>query len=121
MPSPNWEARVIFSGERDRDGDYALKDLAVAPRSPFHGRATSRDTPTATSAHHVARRGGGERLVTRSTGFVKWETEDATDLDYTPLPLATRDNDEDALQFTQEVRLASGAERPDPAAATRRR
>ena len=30
----NWEARVIFSGERARDGDYALNDLGGAAREP---------------------------------------------------------------------------------------
>jgi len=40
---------------------------------------------------------------------VRWSSEDATDLDYTPLPLVTRTNNEKALQFTQEVRIASGA------------
>jgi iron complex outermembrane receptor protein len=39
---------------------------------------------------------------------VKWDTLDATDLDYSPLPLLTRTNDEKATQFTQELRLASG-------------
>jgi iron complex outermembrane receptor protein len=42
---------------------------------------------------------------------VKWRTRDLTDLDYTPFPFVTRDNTEKALQFTQEVRLASGATR----------
>ena len=46
------------------------------------------------------------RLST-TTGFVKWKTEDSTDLDYSPLPLITRDNAEDDFQFTQEVRVAS--------------
>ena len=35
VPAPNWEARVIFTGERDRDGDYALVDLAQARSDPF--------------------------------------------------------------------------------------
>jgi iron complex outermembrane receptor protein len=47
-----------------------------------------------------------------STGFVSWETEDSTDLDYSPLPLATRLNNEDDFQFTQEVRAASGVNAP---------
>jgi iron complex outermembrane receptor protein len=48
-------------------------------------------------------------VFSTTTGVVKWRTHDLTDLDYTPLPLVKRDNREDALQFTQEVRLASGA------------
>ncbi len=43
---------------------------------------------------------------------MKWDTFDSTDLDYTPLPLATRNNTEDDFQFTQEVRFASAAASP---------
>ena len=35
-----WEARLIVSGERARDGDYALNDLAALRENPFH---SSRD------------------------------------------------------------------------------
>jgi iron complex outermembrane receptor protein len=108
-PAQNWEARVIFTAERDRDGDYALVDLEQARRDPFVARRdfegfTHRDVVATT----VLVRGEGERVTfTSSTGFVSWDTEDATDLDYSPLPLATRTNDENAFQFTQEVRAAS--------------
>ncbi len=114
VPSQNWEARVIFSAERDRDGDYALMDLTAARERPFVVQRdfegyTHRDVRATT----VTLRGDGERLsFTSSTGFVSWDTEDATDLDYTPLPLATRNNAEDALQFTQEIRLASPPNAP---------
>ena len=47
----NWEARVIFSAERDRDGDYALGDLDRARANAVpRCSATSRASPTATSA-----------------------------------------------------------------------
>jgi hypothetical protein len=39
-PAANWEARLIYSGERARDGDYALNDLDALRANPFH---TSRD------------------------------------------------------------------------------
>ena len=42
-----------------------------------------------------------------TTGVVDWSTHDSTDLDYTPLPLTVRDNKEEDIQFTQEVRFAS--------------
>ena len=48
-------------------------------------------------------------VLSTATGFVNWRTEDATDLDYLPLPLITRNNLEESFQFTQEVRLASAA------------
>ena len=33
-PNARWEARGMFTGERARDGDYALNDLARAAREP---------------------------------------------------------------------------------------
>ena len=114
VPAQNWEARVIFSAERDRDGDYALMDLTAARERPFVVQRdfegyTRRDVRATT----VMLRGDGERVsLTSSTGFVSWQTEDATDLDYTPLPLATRNNAEDDVQFTQEIRAASPPNAP---------
>jgi iron complex outermembrane receptor protein len=113
-PAQNWEARVVVASERDRDGDYALTDLAAARTTPFqvmrdYEGFTNRDVTTTA----VTLRGDGERLsLTSSTGFVTWQTEDSTDLDYSPLPLATRNNAEDATQFTQEVRVSSPRNAP---------
>ena len=56
-----------------------------------------------------AERSGASMRLSSTTGFLKWKTEDSTDLDYSPLPLITRDNAEEDFQFTQEVRLASAA------------
>ncbi len=55
----------------------------------------------------IVRRTGPRIDFTSTTGFVSWDTSDRTDLDYTPLPLITRANDEQSLQFTQEFRAAS--------------
>ncbi len=108
-PARQWEARVIVSGERARDGDYGLNDLAALRENPFHSSRdfegfTNRDIFGTTI--QTERTGSTMRLST-TTGFVKWKTEDSTDLDYSPLPLATRNNAEEDFQFTQEVRLAS--------------
>src|SRR5206468_7642078 len=35
-PNARWEARAMFNGERARDGDYALNDLAAVRTNPFH-------------------------------------------------------------------------------------
>src|SRR5262249_10977195 len=40
LPNSSWEARLIVSGERARDGDYGLNDLAALRANPFH---SSRD------------------------------------------------------------------------------
>lgn len=113
-PTANWLARVIVSGERARDGDYALSDLAGLRAAPFTTRRdfeghTHRDVVNTTI---TTRREGARVALSTVTGIVRWTTEDLTDLDYTPLPLVTRSNAEQSLQFTQEVRVASAADAP---------
>jgi iron complex outermembrane receptor protein len=114
LPARNWEARVIVNGERARDGDYALHDLASLRERPhraardFEGH-TNRDVFSTTL---LARREGARMVFSSTTGLVRWKTDDDTDLDYTPLPLVTRSNAERDVQFTQEVRLASAANAP---------
>jgi iron complex outermembrane receptor protein len=109
-PTANWEARLIYTGERARDGDYALMDLGALRSNPrraqrnFEGH-TDRDVHATTV---VARRAAGRLTFTSTTGFVNWKTFDETDLDYTALPLITRSNEEKDFQFTQEIRFASG-------------
>lgn len=114
IPAPAWEARLIVQGERARDGDYALNDLGELRRNPFHvmrdyeGR-TDRDIWSTTA---LLRREGRRVAFSATTGYVSWATRDLTDLDYTPLPLMTRDNAEQDRQFTQELRLASARGAP---------
>lgn len=104
-----WQANVTISGERDRDGDYTLGDLASIRRDPYRvsrdyeGR-TDRDVFATTVA---IRRAGSRVALTSTTGIVDWKTFDETDLDYTPFPAVIRSNTEDARQFSQELRLAS--------------
>lgn len=110
-PASNWEARLIVTGERDRDGDYALNDLDALRQNPYRAARdfegfTNRDV---LSTAVLARREGQRFSFSSTTGFVSWKTRDATDLDYTPLSLLTRDNSEESFQFIQEVRLGSTA------------
>jgi iron complex outermembrane receptor protein len=105
----NWEARLIYTGERARDGDYALNDLGALRSNPHHSSRdveghTNRDVNATT---FVARRAGSKVAFTSTTGFVRWKTDDLTDLDYSPFPLLTRSNAEQDSQFTQEIRFAS--------------
>lgn len=109
-PAANWEARFLLTGERARDGDYALNDLEALRANPYE---SSRDVEGHTYRDLVAptvqlRRIGGRVDMWSTTGLVWWDTEDLTDLDYTFIPIATRENQERDLQFTQEVRFASG-------------
>lgn len=108
-PNARWETRVIVGGERARDGDYALVDIGSLRARPFR---TSRDFEGRTERDVVSgtllvKRDGAKVSLSTTTGVVRWDAKDETDLDYSPLPLLTRRNDEDATQFTQEVRLAS--------------
>ena len=108
-PTADWEARVIYTGERARDGDYALNDLGALRVKPHHSARnfeghTNRDVNATT---FLARHAGQKYTFVTTTGFVRWKTDDLTDLDYTPLPLLTRSNAEKDTQFTQEVRFAS--------------
>ena len=114
LPNNAWEGRVIFSGERARDGDYSLNDVGALRNNPFHaardfeGRA-DRDVLGTTI---LARRASGPVVFSSTTGFLNWKTQDVTDLDYTPHPIATRDNTEKDFQFTQEIRFASAETAP---------
>jgi iron complex outermembrane recepter protein len=108
-PAENWEARAMLTLERARDGDYGLQDVGALRANPFHSRRnvegfTHRDIVAPT--FHVTH--SGSRIdFSAVTGILRWKTNDFTDLDYTELPLATRSNIEEDLQFTEELRFAS--------------
>ena len=113
-PTSRWEARLIITGQRDQDGDYALNDLAALRQNPFH---SSRDFEGVVERDILAPtfyvRWEGSRIAFSSTtGLVNWKTRDVTDLDYTAIPLVTRDNKERDTQFTQEFRFASAPGAP---------
>src|SRR3954454_7444341 len=113
-PTAQWEARLIYTGERARDGDYALMDLGALRQTPLHAQRdfeghTNRDVNAVT---FLARHEGKRVAFASTTGYVRWKTDDVTDLDYTPLPLITRSNGEKDGQFTQEFRVASAPSAP---------
>ena len=113
VPAKDWTARVIVSAEHDEDGDYALNDLAQLRQQDHE---SSRDFEGHTHRNIfgttiIAERKGTLFNVTSTTGFVRWTTEDSTDLDYSAMPLITRLNNEEDFQFTQEVRLSSASPR----------
>ena len=114
MPSPRWETRFIVGGERDRDGDYALNDLEEVRRNPYHVQRdvegyTDRDIWSSTV---LIRHEGPRYAFSSVTGGVWWTTRDFTDLDYSPMSLLTRHNEEKDAQYTQEFRVASAAQAP---------
>jgi iron complex outermembrane receptor protein len=113
-PNARWETRVMFTGERARDGDYALNDLDALRARPFH---TARDVEGHTHRDIIAptvqtQYSGTTIDLATTTGFLKWKTDDLTDLDYSPLPLITRTNAEEDFQFTTEARFSSAKAAP---------
>jgi iron complex outermembrane recepter protein len=121
QPGETWEARLILTGEQDRDGDYALGDLGFLRRNPWKVRRdftegyNDRDilAPTLQLSHT------GSRIKAESiSGFVYWKNAGLTDLDYgvaSPDNFflnATRENVEKQNQFTQEFRVSSAPESP---------
>jgi len=116
QPAKGWEVRLLLTGEKDHDGDYALGDLQAIRADPHHVSHdfegyTHRDiaAPTLWIGHK-----GDAMDFTMITGLVYWRTEDLTDLDYTsdPTLFSTRQNLEKELQFTEELRLASAKDAP---------
>ncbi len=112
--------RLIYSGEHDNDGDYALGDLAYIQKNPNH---VSRDFAgynhrTVDSTTLIADYHGNKIDFSSITGGVWWRNHALTDLDYqTPTFLnggisAIRNNVETQHQFTQEFRFASSKDKP---------
>ena len=109
LPSAAWEGRLIVTADHAHDGDYALQDIGALRATPYRAmrdfEGTSDREVFGTTA--ILRRAGNRFAFTSTTAFVDWSTQDVTDLDYTALPMARRDNSENATQFTQEFRIAS--------------
>ena len=114
QPAECWEVRLLLTGERDRDGDYALGDLVAIRTRPHHVARdfegfTRRDLVAPTLLANYF----GERLnLSLITGGVWWKTAEKTDLDYTTNSVAIGRNEESDAQFTQEIRIASATDAP---------
>lgn len=119
-PSKELEVRLIIAGERARDGDYGLNDLGQLRNNPRRSARdlqgyTSRDVfmPTLQVTYHA-----DSFDFMSTTGFVWWQTEDLTDLDYSLFPAGsgldalpgsylTRLNNEEQTTLTQEFRFSN--------------
>jgi len=121
-PNDDLEVRLIIAGESASDGDYALNDLGQLRANPRRSARdfvgyTQRDVlmPTLQIIYHA-----DLFDFTSTTGLVWWETEDATDLDYSTaqfnFPLSpsflTRTNHEQQTTWTQEFRFANPKDKP---------
>ncbi len=114
-----WKIRWIVSGERDRDGDYALGDLQYIRENPNH---VNRDFEGSThrsvgSTTLVVDYAGAAIDFSSISGGLWWKTHSLTDLDYQTAVLANgglyaiRDSTEQQHQLTQEFRFASARDK----------
>ena len=122
-PNARWEARAHVQRRArarrrlraQRPGGASAPTRSTSSRD-FEG-FTHRDILAQTVQVTYA----GPRVdFSTTTGFLKWKTEDLTDLDYTPLPLITRNNAEEDFQFTEEARFSSAKAAPVVALGSRR-
>ncbi|MCX6854013.1 MAG: TonB-dependent receptor [Verrucomicrobia bacterium] len=111
VPDERLEVRLIIAGESDQDGGYAwnsLQALRQRPRevqSDFRGH-TSRELimPTLQAAYHA-----DAFDFVSTTAYVGWDTDEASDLDYSAAPLLQQHNREQMRNWTQEFRLSNPA------------
>jgi iron complex outermembrane receptor protein len=114
-----WQIRWIFTGETDRDGDYALGDLGYIRENPNH---VSRDfegyTHRSLGSTTLRVQYQGNHIDFSSiSGVLWWDNRALTDLDYQIAALsngglfALRDNADQQRQFTQEFRFSSARDK----------
>ena len=109
-----WDFRLSVTAEQDRDGDYALNDLASIRANPYH---VSHDYEGYNDRDLVqpvftAQRHGDDVDFTSITAFQWWQTRSSTDLDYTPADLMRQNANARDYAGIEELRLASPADAP---------
>jgi iron complex outermembrane receptor protein len=109
-----WSLRLSMTYERDRDGDYALGDLAAVRADPHHishdfEGYNRRDVaqPVLTAIHH-----GTAADFTSITAWQWWKVRDKTDADFSPLDLLRSGTDEQQHAWIQEFRFSAPGDRP---------
>jgi len=113
-PTDRLDVRIIANGQRDRDGDYALYDLASlrdTPRRVLHDFEGSSERDVAQLAL-VATYSAPRVEITSVSALQYWRSHDITDLDASPADFIRRDNRESQTSFIQEIRFASPTDRP---------
>jgi iron complex outermembrane receptor protein len=109
-----WSFRLALSGERDRDGDYTLYDLDQLRRRPHHVQHDYEGYNDRDLAQPVltAQRRGEDAEFTSITAYQGWQVRESTDLDLTPGDLQRKQTREAFRAWSEELRLASPADRP---------
>ncbi len=110
-PDERLEVRFIIAGESDRDGGPVFTDVKALRQRPRETRQdfsgyNTRDLimPTLQVMYHV-----DAFDFTSTTGYVGWETDESSDLDYSAVPLITQLNQERMRTWTQEFRFSNPA------------
>lgn len=112
-PTPAWDIRLTFNGEKDRDGDFPLGDLGALRARAFHvdhdfTGAAHRDVGqiALSAAYH------GAVDFTSVTAIQYWQSNEYTDLDESAADLLRRSNREREDNYIEELRLASPTNKP---------
>jgi iron complex outermembrane recepter protein len=89
-------------------------DFQIGELISYNGYSTSQpyDNQTSNRATLTAEYGLGDFTLSSQTSYVKWNANRLNDLDFTPASLITFAVTEPNKLFSQEVRLASPADRP---------
>lgn len=113
-PFEEFDMSLRVHGERDRDGDYPLGDLASIRQNPWHvqhafeGNSLRDLTDTSLTMNYYTQ----HATFTSITGFTDWRSQDITGLDYSAADLIHRANREHENDVTQEFRAASPKDAP---------
>jgi iron complex outermembrane receptor protein len=113
-PTKEWDLRLTVNGERDRDGDYTLYNLASLEDRPRHiehdfpGKSDRDITQVAISAHYV----GDSFDFTNVAALQHWRIQDIDDLDETAADLIRENNKESQQNLTEEFRFTNPAGKP---------
>ncbi len=109
-----WDFRLSVTAEQDRDGGYALYDLASIRARPFHASHDFEGYNDRDLVQPVftARRQGDAMEFTSITAFQWWQTRSKTDGDYTTNDWMRISDDATTRAWIQELRLASPADAP---------
>ena len=113
-PTDKLTLNVTINGEQDRDGDYALFDLAALRKNPrrinhdFEGN-TRRDV---SQAAFTATYKGDAVDITSISAYQQWSDRDRTDLDESPTNLIRRQSNDSEHNLVQELRFSSPDKKP---------
>lgn len=117
MPTDSLDVILGFSGDRIRDGSYALGHLELVREKPRHvshdftdGYSDSDQTQENLQIVYDA----PWFTITSITGMLQYSIDSKNDQDFTPDDLAFNDYKLETDQFTQEIRFSSPEDKNEP-------